>query len=156
MIWPRSQINYNYEYIWFSKRDNPTVIRYWYYKWNDERWCSVVIDGRGVSARVRECAQARAARRRWLSQSLRVVCSRCTRVAESVDHARSRPTHSTKQNRYKYNQMSNKVNNSKRSREQWIVCVLEYCVEYLHIQLYKLIQRNKLYTTDNIKTAVMN
>lgn len=79
----------------------------------------------------------------WLSQSLRVVCSRYTRVAESVDHARSRPTLSTKQNRYKYNQMSNKVNKLKRSREQWMVCVLEYCVKYLHIQLYKLIQRNK-------------
>lgn len=94
----------------------------------------------------------------WLSQSLRVVCSRYTRVAESVDHARSRPTLSTKQNRYKYNQMSNKVNKLKRSREQWMVCVLEYCVKYVftHTKLYKLIQRNKSYTPDNIKTAVIN
>lgn len=149
--------------IWFSKRDNPTVIRYRYY----EEWRAMMLCCHRCPRREHACERVRAGPRcsstlaagadaSWLSQSLRVVCSRYTRVAESVDHARSRPTLSTKQNRYKYNQMSSKVNKLKRSREQWMVCVLEYCVKYLRIQLYKLIQKNKLYTTDNIKTAVIN
>lgn len=137
----------------FSKRYSPAVIINRYMTYDDVVVSSIprVVKWEHIMrARVRVCVCVRARRpallvdagagadARWLSRC--VSSARAARVSPSlwttrVSPVRSRPSSlSRKQNRYKYNQMSNKVNKLKSSREEWMVpmCSRMLCEVFTH------------------------